>query len=77
MIAPIDEISVMAKEEAIVTLVGIFKTVSIIGTNRNAPPAPTIPAPIPTTNASDAASHLLIFICSKGISSSPFSGLTS
>ena len=36
---PIDEINVMASEDAIVIRVGIFSTVSIIGTNRNAPPS--------------------------------------
>ena len=60
--APMDEINVMAKEEAIVILVGILRTTSIIGTNKNAPPAPTIPAPIPTMNANKDASHLLNFI---------------
>jgi hypothetical protein len=38
VMAPIYEISAMAKEEAIVIRVGIFKTVSMIGTNKNVPP---------------------------------------
>ena len=57
----------MANEDAIVTLVGILKTISMIGTNRKPPPAPTIPAPKPTIKARMAASHLLKVTCSKGI----------
>jgi hypothetical protein len=38
--APIEEINVIAKENAIVILVGIFNTTSIIWTNKNAPAAP-------------------------------------
>src|SRR5699024_725647 len=48
---PIEEIKVMASEEAIVILVGIFKITSIIGTSKKEPPAPTIPAPTPTNQA--------------------------
>ena len=54
-----DEMNVIANEDAIVTLVGILKTMSMMGTNRKLPPAPTIPDPNPTINASMAASHLL------------------
>lgn len=75
--APIDEINVMAKEEAIVIRVGIFKTTSIMGTNKNAPPAPTTPAPIPTMKAKRAASHLLNLTSSKGMLSIPLLERTS
>lgn len=46
VVAPIDEIKVIAKEVAMVILVGIFNTTSMIGTNKNAPAAPTIPPSI-------------------------------
>src|SRR5699024_3161291 len=46
-VVPIEEKKVIPKEVAIVILVGIFKIVIITGTSKNAPPAPTIPAPIP------------------------------
>lgn len=42
VVAPIEEINVIAKDVAMVILVGIFKTRSIIGTKINAPAAPTI-----------------------------------
>lgn len=71
---PIEEINVIANEEAIVIFVGIFRTESIIGTNRKAPAAPTIPDPIPIKNESEAASHLLKFTMSNGISSIPLFG---
>ncbi len=71
-VEPIDEINVIASEDAIVILVGIFKTTSIIGTSKNAPAAPTIPAPSPTIKASKAASHLLNVTWSNGISSTFF-----
>lgn len=56
---PIEEMNVIAKEEAIVILVGIRSITSMIGTSKNAPPAPTIPAPIPTIKAEPEAIHLL------------------
>lgn len=59
VVEPIEEMNVIAKDEAIVIRVGILNTTSIIGTNKKAPAAPTIPAPIPTIKASVAASHLL------------------
>lgn len=58
-VAPIDEIRVIANEDAIVTRVGIFNITNMIGTRRNAPPAPTIPSPIPTIKTKDDANHLL------------------
>lgn len=58
-VAPIDEMNVIANDEAIVIRVGIFKRTSMIGTSKKAPAAPTIPAPTPTMNADTAAMVLL------------------
>ncbi len=51
IVAPIDEMNVMASEDAMVTLIGIFSTTSIKGTSKNAPAAPTTPDNSPTVPA--------------------------
>src|SRR5690625_3558138 len=56
---PMDDRNVIANEVAMVILVGILRITNMIGTNINAPPAPTIPAPIPTSNANIDANHRL------------------
>ncbi|MNZ93846.1 hypothetical protein D3C78_1129370 [compost metagenome] len=73
-VEPIDEMKVIASDEAIATRVGIFKTTSITGTVINAPAAPTIPDNMPITPASTAASGLLNCSLEKSAVSSPFFG---
>src|SRR5690625_1187218 len=51
IVEPIEDKKVIANEEAIVTRVGIFKITSMMGTSKNAPPAPTIPALTPIIKA--------------------------
>lgn len=48
---PIEDINVMASEDAIVTRVGILRTISMIGTRMNAAAAPTMPDAKPTIMA--------------------------
>src|SRR5699024_3599850 len=48
---PIEEIKVIARDEAMVIRDGIFKITSIIGSSKQEPPAPTMPAPTPTNHA--------------------------
>lgn len=64
---PIDEINVTAKLVAIVMRVGICKIVSMIGTNKNPPAAPTIPDPMPTIKANPAANGLLNVTSCNGL----------
>ncbi len=50
---------VIAREVAMVTLVGNFNTTSMIGTNKNDPAAPTIPEETPTINDKvEAINHI-------------------
>ena len=58
-VEPIEEINVIARLEAMVTRVGIFKITSMIGTKINAPAAPTIQDEIPTNNAKITARDTL------------------
>src|SRR5699024_3742222 len=59
VVVPIEERNVIPKEVAMVILFGIYKIVIMTGTSKNAPPAPTIPAPTPIINERILAKILL------------------
>lgn len=71
-VAPIDERNVIARDEATVTLTGIFKIDNIMGTRIKAPPAPKIPDTPPMINAKEEANHLLNITSLSWLCSCPF-----